>query len=528
MKRAAAGDDSRIFISYRRRDAKHPARALRERLGEHFGAGRVFMDVDDIGGGADFVEVIRRELGASGAVVVVIGEHWLSAAEDGRRRLDDPADYVRMEVAAALARGAFVVPVLVDGAQMPRERDLPEDLKPLAGRNAEALGDRHWAEDVARLIATLEAGLEERQHGLRRALRRSWHRKPVRVGVGALALAAALFAQYRLAYRTAPVDLAEPGLFAPAQARRHSEELVIEGPQTDSPEGLLFTHDGRAGEFVELGFDRARVGEESRAMLAEVNSQPPQEHAPVNLQTIPNEAGKGAAPPGGETCRTSVEVRAARPAALHLYQLERAGGDRFRDLVLKAAGGDLRVRATTAMPEEDTPGTPGCRKHLSAGDSFGEVFASTFTIDFVAEAGSAFRLSFNSAAEGGPHWGERPDGRFSPFELGDVTTRPGVHAALRARAVHVRKRGGPPAPPVLSARAEGDGLLNVDSLEVDSERLLLGVSGRALVQRDGADYVNLAARLKQHPSAAALFAVLDLALVVWFLLLLFGARRRHA
>ncbi|HEV3471123.1 MAG TPA: toll/interleukin-1 receptor domain-containing protein [Pyrinomonadaceae bacterium] len=521
---------SRIFISYRRRDAKHAARALHERLCEHFGEARVFIDRSDIGGGADFVEVIRRELGASAAVVVVIGEHWLSAAEDGRRRLDDPGDYVRMEVATALARGAFVVPVLVDGAQMPRERDLPDDLKPLARRNAEVLDDRHWDADIERLAAALKAGLEERQIGLARVLRRFWRRKLVRVGVGALALAAALSAQYRFAYRAAPVELAETGLFAPAAARRGRDELVIEGPQTDSAAGLLFSHEGRADEVVDLGFERARVGDQTRALLAALDSDAPQEFAGLALQTLypPEEGPAGAGPEAGETCRTSVAIRAARPAALRLYQLKDAGGERFRDLELKADGGDLHVRAVTAMPEGGTAETLGCQKSLSAGDSFAETIEGMFTLDLIAEAGSACRISFNAAGRGGPPWGEGRGGLFRPFELGGAPPKPDSPAPLRARAVHVRPLGGGGGPPLLSARAADGGLLNLDGLEVGPDSLLLGVSGRALVESGGAAYADPAARLKQHPAAAALFAVADLALLAWFLLLLFGARRRRA
>ena len=552
---APASGASRIFISYRRRDAKHAARALHERLGEHFGEERVFMDLHDIGGGADFVEVIRRELESCGAVVVVIGEHWLAAEEEGRRRLDDPADYVRMEVASALARGAFVVPVLVDGAKMPHERDLPDDLKPLARRNAQVLSDHHWADDVERLIATLEAGLEARLPGLRRALLRSWRRRLVRVTVGVLALAAALLAQYRFAYRPQPVDLAATGLFSPVAARRGREELVIESPQTNSAAGLLFSHEGRPDEFVDLAFERARLGEETRTLLVALDADPPRDAAALALQTLepkppaeekpaatanrpetarqPAAAGV-AAPAGGETCRTSVDVRAAQgtapPAALHLYQLEQAGGERVRQFNLKAEGGDMHVSALTAMPDEGTPDSLGCRKRLSVGDAFEDFFNGTYTVHAVAEAGGSLRLSFNAATPGGPPPG-RARNLFRPFELGGGTPNPDGPAPLRAAAVYLRPLGGDPrarAFRTLSARAAGRSPLNIDSLEVGPDLIQLSVSGWALVKTGSADYVNLSDRFKRQPFVAALFVVIDLALVAWLLLLLFGARRRHA
>lgn len=538
---AAAAAASRIFISYRRRDAKPEARDLHARLGEHFGEGRVFMDIHDIEPGVDFVEVISRQLETCGAVVVVIGEHWLTA-EDGGRRLDDPNDFVRMEVRMALERGVFVVPVLVDGAKMPGAHDLPDDIKPLARINAKVLSDHHFSDDVEQLILTIEAGWRAPWYV------RLWRRRSARITVAALALAAALFAQYRVAYRPQPVSLASTELFSPLVARRGLEELVIEGPLTNSDEGVLFSHQGRADEFVDLFFERGRLGEDTLNLLAALEADPPRDAAALDLLTFepkqsPEAAGGAAsgAPGGGwrravggETCRTSVDLRAAPgpspPAALHLYQRDRAGGERVRQFNLKAEGGDLHVSVLTAPPYDGSPGSLGCRKRLSVGEGFEEFINGAFIVHAVAEGGGGLRLSFNSATQGGPQSG-RTRNLFRPFELGGGTAEPGGSAPLRAAAVYLRPLVGEPNARkfrTLGARAAGRSPLNIDSLEVGPEQIQLNVSGWALVKTGVVDYINLADRFKRQPYLAALFIIFDLALLTWLLLLIFGARRRRS
>ncbi len=117
---------SGIFVSYRREDSAYPAGWLFDRLAEHFGRARVFKDDDSIDPGENFAEVIATAVSSCAALVAVIGGLWLTAAdEDGRRRLDDPEDFVRVEIETALARGVRVFPVLVNGASMPRSADLP-------------------------------------------------------------------------------------------------------------------------------------------------------------------------------------------------------------------------------------------------------------------------------------------------------------------------------------------------------------------------------------------------------------------
>lgn len=145
------GSSNRVFISYRRDDAAGYAGRLEEALEQRVGRGSVFRDVLDIAPGDDFVSAIRARLSGAQGVLVLIGPRWAGSEAPGPRRIDDPADFVRLEVAEALASGARVVPVLLPGAEMPAEADLPEPLKPLARRNALRLNDEHWQADVDRL-----------------------------------------------------------------------------------------------------------------------------------------------------------------------------------------------------------------------------------------------------------------------------------------------------------------------------------------------------------------------------------------
>jgi hypothetical protein len=146
---------SGVFLSYRREDSAGFAGRLADGLEAEFGAGSVFRDVDDIRPGEDFQLAIESQLRSVDAVLVLIGPRWLEARTDGARRLDDPADFVRQEIATALASGKPVIPLLVGGAKMPGEADLPAPLASLARRQAVVLSDSGWQGDVTRLLASL-------------------------------------------------------------------------------------------------------------------------------------------------------------------------------------------------------------------------------------------------------------------------------------------------------------------------------------------------------------------------------------
>jgi hypothetical protein len=142
----------KLFISYRRSDARGVAGRLSDTLGAYFGDDRVFRDIENIAGGADFGNVIEQNLQTADAVIVLIGPDWLSVQnENGQRRLDDPKDWVAQEIAAAIQMKKPVFPVLVDGASMPRAEELPDKLKLLPRYNAMSVSDDRWKSDVLRL-----------------------------------------------------------------------------------------------------------------------------------------------------------------------------------------------------------------------------------------------------------------------------------------------------------------------------------------------------------------------------------------
>jgi hypothetical protein len=146
-----------VFICYRRDDSSAYAGRLYDHLCARFGAERVFMDVDTIRPGDDFVQVISDRVAACDTVIAVIGRRWLSSVDShGRRRLDDPNDYVRIEIANALARKVRVIPALVDGAQMPAPEDLPSDLARLSRRNAVEISNTLFRQSMDLLIQSLE------------------------------------------------------------------------------------------------------------------------------------------------------------------------------------------------------------------------------------------------------------------------------------------------------------------------------------------------------------------------------------
>ncbi len=151
----------KIFVNYRRSDAQGFAGRLADSLTMHFGSERVFRDVTGIDYGQDFEQVIVQRIEEACAVIVVIGDTWLSAADEaGKARLFDADDYVVREIEAALEGGVVVVPVLIGGATMPRKEELPPRLADLAMRNAITISDERWAFDVERLAKVLAIDVE--------------------------------------------------------------------------------------------------------------------------------------------------------------------------------------------------------------------------------------------------------------------------------------------------------------------------------------------------------------------------------
>jgi tetratricopeptide (TPR) repeat protein len=166
-----------IFISYRRDDSSAWAGRLSDNLSKHFASKQIFIDVD-LEPGIDFVEAIVTSVGACDVLIAVIGKHWLlSADQEGKRRLENPEDFVRLEIATALKRNIRVIPVLVDGALMPRSSDLPDDLKLLVRRNALEISHNRFNADLRRLVAAIETVLQKADG------KRNRHEEPTTEGV---------------------------------------------------------------------------------------------------------------------------------------------------------------------------------------------------------------------------------------------------------------------------------------------------------------------------------------------------------
>ena len=156
-----ASDTKAVFISYRRDAGAGYAGRIADTLVEHFGEDKVFRDIDSLEPGLDFAEAIERAIESSEVLIAVIGRNWSTATDAaGQKRLENPDDYVRTEIATALKRNIRVIPLLIQGAAMPSARELPDDLAPLSRRNAFEIHDSSWRDDIQRLVTALERAIK--------------------------------------------------------------------------------------------------------------------------------------------------------------------------------------------------------------------------------------------------------------------------------------------------------------------------------------------------------------------------------
>ena len=193
-----------IFISYRREDAEGQAGRLFNDLTEQFGEHSVFMDVAGIEPGRDFRRAIDEQVASCGVLLALIGKSWLDAKdESGRRRLDDPMDFVRLETASAMKREIPVIPVLVQGASMPRAEQLPPDLAELSYRNGVELTHARWDSDLQVLVKALRPHVELPPQ----PAKKSW-RLIIAMSVAAIAVAIAIggYVVYETVSETATQD----------------------------------------------------------------------------------------------------------------------------------------------------------------------------------------------------------------------------------------------------------------------------------------------------------------------------------
>jgi hypothetical protein len=152
----------KIFINYRRGDDPGNTGRLFDRLREAFEPEQLFMDVDSIAPGLDFVRALEQQVGQCDALLAVIGPRRLEATDQqGNRRLDDANDFVRLEIESALKQGKLVIPVLVGEARMPRPDELPEAIRPSARHNAVRLTHERFRADAQGLVKSLQQALQD-------------------------------------------------------------------------------------------------------------------------------------------------------------------------------------------------------------------------------------------------------------------------------------------------------------------------------------------------------------------------------
>lgn len=156
---------TRIFINYRRQDTEGYVGRLYDHLTQHFIPGDIFMDVDSIPPGADFVQTLEDAVAACEVFIAIIGPQWLTLADEhGERRLDQWNDFVRIEITSALRQGKAIIPVLVGRSKMPNPADLPDNMAAFARRNALELSQQHFAQDVKKLAKAIQDAAPAKQN----------------------------------------------------------------------------------------------------------------------------------------------------------------------------------------------------------------------------------------------------------------------------------------------------------------------------------------------------------------------------
>jgi hypothetical protein len=322
----------KIFINYRRDDSIGMAGRLHDRLAQTFGRDKLFMDVDHIPAGADFVAHLNNQVAECDVVLAIIGPNWLRAKDKaGQRRLHQPDDFVAIEIAAALARDTLVIPVLVDAARMPKESDLPDTLKPLARRQAVEVRHAHFGHDAEALIAMRKAlGQEVAGPG-------RWS-VPLVAAVAATLLLLVGWGGYAFIQKREGVELQRViALKAEAEAKRKADE----------------------GERQRLAALRAEQERQARA-AAEADAKRKADEARQQQAAVSAEQERRAKT-GPETSPTAVKKRIKRDISLGYLNLRSGPGQDQKVLVRIPAGSTgVVMRGRCVAPKDSTSAYPFC------------------------------------------------------------------------------------------------------------------------------------------------------------------------
>jgi hypothetical protein len=237
-----------IFINYRRDDAPGVAGRLYDYLSKRFSHRQLFIDVDYIKPGLDFVKQLDAQVSQCDAMLALIGPDWLKAEDErGRRRLHGDKDYVRIELASALKRDIPVIPVLVQGAVMPAEDELPDDIKSLTLRHALELRHTRFASDADAIASALKTALPQRK------------KKWLLPAAAAVCLVAGIIGAWLFTSRPGVVS-PEPTTSNPApQAAQSSPQAAkFLDPQKSArlgPETIVLAGLGQAADLKRVGAD---------------------------------------------------------------------------------------------------------------------------------------------------------------------------------------------------------------------------------------------------------------------------------
>ena len=323
----------KIFINYRRDDSIGMAGRLHDRLVQTFGRDKLFMDVDHIPAGADFVAHLNNQVAECDVVLAIIGPNWLRAKDKaGRRRLHQPDDFVAIEIAAALARDTLVIPVLVDAARMPKESDLPDTLKPLARRQAVEVRHAHFGHDAEALIARMRKALGQEAAGPGR-----WSVPLVAVAAATLLLLVG-WGGYAFIQKREGVELQRViALKAEAEAKRKADE----------------------GERQRLVALRAEQERQARA-AAEADAKRKADEARQQQAAVSAEQERRAKA-GPEASPTAVTKRIKRDISLGYLNLRSGPGQDQKVLVRIPAGSTgVVMRGRCVAPKDSTSAYPFC------------------------------------------------------------------------------------------------------------------------------------------------------------------------